>query len=80
MTLFVRALWLLALSFVACASGLPVSTDPSSAPASSKGWSREAILTLAGILVAIFLFVAGLASNSVREWTISIFECTLIPS
>ncbi|KAF2850908.1 hypothetical protein T440DRAFT_517808 [Plenodomus tracheiphilus IPT5] len=49
---------------LASATTITIPTDPQAvgpATATSNGWSKEAILTLVGVLVAITCFVIGLA-------------------
>ena len=43
---------------------------------SNAKWSKEAVLALVGILVAILLFVLGIASKTIRRWFINAFRRT----
>lgn len=49
---------------------LPARPNDISTLSNGTGWSKEAILALVGVLVAIILFGVGLASKTIRRWIV----------
>jgi hypothetical protein len=45
----------------------------------SNDWSKEAILTLVGVLVAVACFIIGLAWPRLRLWLCNLPKCRLLP-
>ena len=67
----------LALTVLAyCTNALPVPSDASDTRANDTAWSKEAVLALVGVLVAIMLFVVGLASKTIRRWVKGMINST----
>jgi hypothetical protein len=55
----------------------PLSPDTNDTSAAKDAWSKEAILGLVAVLVAITLFTIGLATGTLRKYIASIFSCRL---
>ena len=59
-------------------NALPASPNASGASPDDAKWSKEAILALVGVMVAVLLFAVGLASKALRAWFIDTFSRTSI--
>jgi hypothetical protein len=68
------SLILFALTY--CTNAFPAPPSAGDTLPSDAKWSKEAILALVGILVAILLFVLGILSKPVRRCIMNIFSCT----
>lgn len=65
----------LTLSLLAYSTNaLPASPNASGAMPDDAKWSKEAILALVGVVVAVLLFAIGLASKTIRAWFIDTFS------
>ena len=69
----------LTLSLLAYSTNaLPAPPNVSGASPDDAKWSKEAILALVGVMVAVLLFAVGLASKALRAWFIDTFSRTSI--
>lgn len=73
-SLHVYSLILSALTY--CSHAFPAPPSSGDTLTSNARWSKEAVLALAGVLVAILLFVLGIASKTIRRWVINTFSRT----
>jgi hypothetical protein len=60
------------------ANALPAALHASDTSPENTRWSKEAILALVSVLVAILLFMVGLASQTIRRCVMNTFSCTCI--
>lgn len=72
----VYSLVLIVLAY--CTNALPAPSSTSNARSNDTAWSKEAILALVSVLVAILLFAVGLASKTVRRWAVGTINRTCI--
>ena len=73
-SLHVYSLILSALTY--CSHAFPAPPSSGDALTSNAKWSKEAVLALVGVLVAILLFLLGIASKTIRRWVINAFRRT----
>jgi hypothetical protein len=78
MSALVYSLVLIVLAYYA--NALPAAPNASDTLPENTPWSKEAILALVGVLVAIILSVVGLASKTIRRRFMDIFSCAYIVS
>jgi hypothetical protein len=60
------------------ANALPAAPNASDTLPENTRWSKEAILALVSVLVAMLLFVVGLASKTIRIWVMGMINRTCI--
>lgn len=75
MLLSTQIIWVAICWLVSAIDGLPVTSGPANTAPKDDVWSREAVLTLIGVLVAIVLFIVGLVFKNIRNRAINIFAC-----
>jgi hypothetical protein len=61
-------------------AALPLSLNTDNISAAKNAWSKEAILGLVAVLVAITLFTIGLATGTLRKCIANLFSCRLAQS
>lgn len=70
----------LVLAFAVYVTALPLSPDANNTSTANNAWSKEAILGLVAVLVAITLFAIGLTTNILRKCVAYLFKCMLTNS